>query len=99
MAGALFNEYALKIDHTWWIGDPQSALLTQPEFTRMLITVAPNSRLKWALEPGDPLLGFGKLESMRNVLPAKTHKKRRPLILRLNSTSRLNTVSQQINLP
>ncbi len=41
-------------------------------------TVIPNPRLKRTLEPGDRLLCFGKLESMRSMIPEKTRKKRRP---------------------
>ena len=34
-------------------------------------TVIPNPRLKRALESGDRLLCFGKLESMRDMVPEK----------------------------
>lgn len=43
-------------------------------------TVVPNPRLKRRLEPGDRLLCFGKLERMRNMIPERTRKKRRPKI-------------------
>ena len=32
------------------------------------------------LEPGDRLLCFGKLELMRDLIPAKTRRKRRPRV-------------------
>ncbi|TVP93917.1 MAG: RimK family alpha-L-glutamate ligase [Planctomycetaceae bacterium] len=41
-------------------------------------TVIPNPRLKRALEPGDRLLCFGKLEAMRTMIPEKARKKRQP---------------------
>lgn len=41
-------------------------------------TVIPNPRLKRTLENGDRLLCFGKLESMRDLVPAKSRKRRRP---------------------
>ena len=43
-------------------------------------TVIPNPRLKRTLEPNDRLLCFGKLESMRSMVPEKTRKRRRPKI-------------------
>jgi ribosomal protein S6--L-glutamate ligase len=46
-------------------------------------TVVPNPRLKRILEPGDRLLCFGKLDRMRDMIPEKTRKKRRPRILEL----------------
>ncbi len=46
-------------------------------------TVIPNPRLKRTLEPGDRLLCFGKLESMRTLVPEKTRRKRRPKISKL----------------
>ena len=46
-------------------------------------TVIPNPRLKRTLEAGDRLLCFGKLESMRELIPAKFRKKRRPKVLSL----------------
>lgn len=49
-------------------------------------TVIPNPRLKRALEPGDRLLCFGKLESMRSMVPEKTRKKRHPRVKHLPDT-------------
>ena len=46
-------------------------------------TVVPNPRLKRRLEPGDRLLCFGKLETMRSMIPEKTRRKRRPRIQEL----------------
>lgn len=43
-------------------------------------TVIPNPRLKRTLEPGDRLLCFGKLESMRSMIPDKTRRKRHPRV-------------------
>ncbi|MEM6978604.1 MAG: RimK family alpha-L-glutamate ligase [Planctomycetota bacterium] len=43
-------------------------------------TVIPNPRIKRTLEPGDRLLCFGKLESMRGMVPEKTRKRRRPKV-------------------
>lgn len=50
-------------------------------------TVVPNPRLKRRLEPGDRLLCFGKLETMRSMIPEKTRKKRRPRIHDLRDES------------
>lgn len=41
-------------------------------------TVIPNPRADRVLEPGDRLLCFGKLESMRAMVPKKIRKKRQP---------------------
>ncbi len=49
-------------------------------------TVIPNPRLKRPLEPGDRLLCFGKLESMRSMVPEKTRKKRQPRVKHLPDT-------------
>ena len=43
-------------------------------------TVIPNPRLKRTLQPGDRLLCFGKLETMRGMIPEKTRRKRRPKV-------------------
>ncbi len=40
----------------------------------------PNPRSDRLLEPGDRLLCFGKLERMRDLIPAKTRRKRRPKV-------------------
>lgn len=43
-------------------------------------TVIPNPRADRQLEAGDRLLCFGRLESMRDMIPEKTRRKRRPKI-------------------
>ncbi|GAB5412653.1 MAG: RimK family alpha-L-glutamate ligase [Congregibacter sp.] len=42
--------------------------------------VIPNPRADRVLEPEDKLLCFGKLESMRGMIPARTRRKRRPVV-------------------
>lgn len=49
-------------------------------------TVIPNPRSDRVLEPGDRLLCFGKLESMRQLVPKKTQRKRRPEVHELPSS-------------
>jgi ribosomal protein S6--L-glutamate ligase len=46
-------------------------------------SVIPNPRSERHLESGDRLLCFGKLESMRDLIPTKTRRKRRPKVLGL----------------
>ena len=46
-------------------------------------TVIPNPRSDGQLEPGDRLLCFGKLELMRDLVPAKTRRQRRPEVQEL----------------
>lgn len=48
-------------------------------------TVIPNPRLKRTLEPEDRLLCFGKLESMRGMIPDKARRKRRPKVKQLDT--------------
>lgn len=50
-------------------------------------TVIPNPRLKRALEPNDRLLCFGKLESMRSMVPVKIRKQRRPKLKKLPASA------------
>ncbi len=45
--------------------------------------VIPNPRYERQLEPGDKLLCFGKMESMRGMIPEKTRKKRKPKVKEL----------------
>lgn len=47
------------------------------------VTVIPNPKPQRILEAGDRLLCFGKLELMRDMIPEKTNKKRRPKIKEL----------------
>jgi ribosomal protein S6--L-glutamate ligase len=55
--------------------------------------VIPNPRADRVLEPGDKLLCFGKLESMRGMVPARTQRKRRPKVLELPDTAVTNPES------
>ncbi len=48
-------------------------------------TVVPNPRLKRVLEPGDRLLCFGRLETLRDLIPEKVRKRRRPKVRKLSS--------------
>jgi ribosomal protein S6--L-glutamate ligase len=47
--------------------------------------IIPNPRLTRTLEAGDKLLCFGKLESMRGLIPARTRRKRRPVVQELDT--------------
>jgi ribosomal protein S6--L-glutamate ligase len=47
--------------------------------------VIPNPRADRVLEPGDKLLCFGKMEAMREMIPARTRRKRRPKIMELDT--------------
>lgn len=44
-------------------------------------TVMPNPRMDRMLDSGDRLLCFGKLELMRDLIPAKARRKRRPKVM------------------
>jgi ribosomal protein S6--L-glutamate ligase len=48
--------------------------------------VIPNPRSDRVLEPGDKLLCFGKLESMRGLVPRKTQRRRQPAVKDLPET-------------
>ncbi|MBT8433151.1 MAG: RimK family alpha-L-glutamate ligase, partial [Gammaproteobacteria bacterium] len=52
--------------------------------------VIPNPRSDRVLEPGDKLLCFGKLESMRGMVPVRTQRKRRPKVRELPDTEVTN---------
>lgn len=52
--------------------------------------VIPNPRSDRVLEPGDKLLCFGKMESMRGMVPARTQRKRRPKVKELPDTEVTN---------
>ena len=56
--------------------------------------IIPNPRKGRELEPGDKLLCFGKLESMRGMIPAKTRRKRRPVVQDLD-TQLLDTAADE----
>ncbi len=45
----------------------------------------PNPRSDRVLEPDDKLLCFGKLESMRGMIPTKTRRRRRPIVKELGT--------------
>ena len=47
--------------------------------------VIPNPKADRLLEAGDKLLCFGKLEAMRGMIPARTRRRRRPVIQELDS--------------
>lgn len=47
--------------------------------------VIPNPREARTLEAGDKLLCFGKLEAMRGMIPARTRRKRRPVVQELDT--------------
>ena len=47
--------------------------------------VIPNPRADRVLEPEDKLLCFGKMESMRGLIPAKTRRRRRPELKELDT--------------
>lgn len=47
--------------------------------------VIPNPRKDRTLEPGDKLLCFGKLEAMRGMIPARTRRRRRPVVQELDT--------------
>lgn len=46
--------------------------------------VIPNPKSERTLAPGDRLLSFGKLEAMRDLIPEKTRKRRKPKIKKLH---------------
>jgi ribosomal protein S6--L-glutamate ligase len=46
--------------------------------------VIPNPRSKRTLKPGDRLLCFGKLDSMRTLIPGRIRKKRKPRVAKLH---------------
>lgn len=48
-------------------------------------TIIPNPRQKRVLEAGDKLLCYGKLNSMRDMIPAKTRRRRRPKVKALEA--------------
>ena len=55
-------------------------------------TVIPNPRSTRQLESGDRLLCFGKLELMRDLIPAKTRRRRRPAVQELPALPVAETV-------
>ena len=55
--------------------------------------VIPNPRSERVLEPEDKLLCFGKLESMRGMIPARTRRRRQPKVQDLPDTEVTNPES------
>ncbi len=49
--------------------------------------VIPNPRSDRVLEPGDKLLCFGKMESMRSMIPRKEQRRRRPAVQELDTST------------
>lgn len=47
--------------------------------------VIPNPKGSRVLEPGDKLLCFGKMEAMRDMIPARTQRKRSPVVQELDT--------------
>lgn len=52
--------------------------------------IIPNPRMDRILEPDDKLLCFGKLESMRDMIPKRTRRRRRPIVQELHSEELAN---------
>lgn len=57
--------------------------------------VIPNPRKDRVLEAGDKLLCFGKLESMRDMVPARTRRRRRPTVSQLDTDQAPSVVPSQ----
>ncbi len=55
--------------------------------------IYPNPRINRVIEASDRLLCFGRLESMRDMIPVKTRKKRRPKLQDLESQLDVNVTS------
>ena len=55
------------------------------------MAVIPNPRAERELQAGDRLLCFGKLESMRDLIPARARRARRPKVKRLQESAALFT--------
>jgi len=62
-------------------------------------SVIPNPRATRVLEAGDRLLCFGKLELMRDLVPARTRDKRRPEVHELPASARATAESTPPELP
>jgi len=57
-------------------------------------TVIPNPKASRILEPGDRLLCFGKRDSMKAMVPAKTQRQRAPKLKQLDPSKMLDALSQ-----
>ncbi|RLQ22067.1 RimK family alpha-L-glutamate ligase [Seongchinamella sediminis] len=53
--------------------------------------VIPNPKGTRVLEPGDKLLCFGKMEAMRGLIPARTQRKRSPVVQELDTQLDMST--------
>ena len=73
------SEYVGKTIQTSGLRDKDINVLTLYRGT----TVVPNPRSDRVLESNDRLLCFGKLDFMRDLIPAKTRRKRRPKVKEL----------------
>ena len=62
-------------------------------------TVIPNPRSDRQLEAGDRLLCFGKLELMRELIPARVRRKRRQQVLELPHLPVAETVLSESDKP
>lgn len=60
-------------------------------------TVIPNPRSQRVLEPGDRLLCFGKMESMRELVPKKVRRKRNVAVLELPHLPVAEEATQELN--
>ena len=60
-------------------------------------SVVPNPKPSRVLEPGDRLLCFGRLESMRDLVPERAKKARCPKIVKLRTGPIHPLVSPQVN--
>ena len=59
--------------------------------------VIPNPKIDRVLEPEDKLLCFGKLESMRGMVPERTRRRRQPEIKDLPNTGVTNSESSELD--
>lgn len=59
-------------------------------------TVVPNPKSSRELQPGDRLLCFGKLDLMRDLIPSKVRKKRRPKVRDLPVLPVADEVSEEV---
>lgn len=73
------SEYVDRTIHDAGLRDRDINVLTLYRGT----TVIPNPRAHRVLAAGDRLLCYGKLEWMRDLIPAKTRRRRRPAVKRL----------------
>ncbi|MFK7865328.1 MAG: cation:proton antiporter regulatory subunit [Pseudohongiellaceae bacterium] len=60
--------------------------------------IIPNPKSSRVLEPDDKLLCFGKMESMRGMVPKKTRRRRQPIVQDLVSDELEKTATDESNL-